>query len=59
MGNLEKQKKERRISPTSFNHFHQNDRIVSGHQFIVTDDLENVGQGQNLQERSILAREYF
>ena len=28
--------------------FHQYDRKVSGHLIPVTDDLENVGQGQNL-----------
>ena len=30
--------------------FHQNDRNVSGHLILATDDLENVGQGKNLQK---------
>ena len=29
--------------------FHENDRNVYGHLILVTDDLENVGHGQNLQ----------
>ena len=30
--------------------FHQNDHTVSVHLVLVTDDLENVGQAQNLQK---------
>ena len=30
--------------------FHQNDRTVSGHITLVTDDIENLGQGQNLRK---------
>ena len=41
------------MSPTTFNRFsssfHQNDRTLSGHLILVTDDLENVRQCKNLQ----------
>ena len=50
-------------SPTPFNRFsssfHQNDRTVSGHLILATDDLEKVGQGQHLQKCSFLTSEYF
>ena len=32
---------------------------VSFHQILITDCLENIGQGQNLQTCSFLIREYF
>ena len=44
------------ISPTPINrfstNFHQNDRTASDNLIILTVDLENVGQGQNLQKKS-------
>ena len=39
--------------------FHQNHHIVSGHLNLVTDDLEKVCQGQNLQKFKFFTREYF
>ena len=39
--------------------FPQNDCNVCGHLILVTDDLENVGQDQNLQNFSFLTCEYF
>ena len=38
--------------------FHQNDSHVSGHIILITDELENVDQGQNSQKCSFLTREY-
>ena len=47
-------KQKRWISPTPFDRFsssfHQNDRTVAGRLILVTYDLENVGQGQNLKK---------
>ena len=46
--------KKHSISPTTSNrfssHFHQNDHSVLGHLMLVTDDLANLDQGQNLQK---------
>ena len=53
---LEKQKKELNINRFS-SRFQQNHRNISGH--LITDDLENVGQGKNLQKCTFLNREYF
>ena len=57
MCHLEKPKKALNIFDTIqpiFIKFYQNDRTVSGHLMLATDDLENVGQGQNLQKCSFL-----
>ena len=61
--NVSPGKAEKRLSTTPFNRFslsfHQNDRTVSGHLILVTDDLENVGQGQNLQNDHFFTLEYL
>ena len=59
---LEKHKKTLNISDTIqpiSSSFHQNYRTVAGHVILVTDDLQNVGQGNNLQKFSFLKHEYF
>ena len=48
MCHVGKRKKTLDISDTiqpTFIKFHQDDRIVSGHLTLVTDDLENLDQG--------------
>ena len=58
MCRMETQKK-RRISPIPFNRFSPSfQHSVSGYLFLVSDDLDNVGQCQNLQEFSFLKLEY-
>ena len=51
-----KAEKTLNISTTPLNQFsmssHQSDRDTSGHPILVIDDLEHVGQDQNLQKFS-------
>ena len=39
--------------------FHQNNYSVSGHLILITDDLVNVSQGQNLKKNLVFDMEIF
>ena len=54
-----KTKKMLNITNQFSSSFHQNDHTVSGHLMFVTNDLENVGQGQNLQKCYFFKLEYI
>ena len=48
-----------RIEVSISQSFHQNDRNVSDHLILVTDDIEIVGQDKNLQKYLFMPREDF
>ena len=58
-----KRRKKRWPSPTPFNRFssdfNQNYHTLFGHLTLLTDNIENLGQGQNLQKGTFLKRKYF